>query len=122
MWQGFVVAMFAVLEITGGGKQEVLVATGGVRAAPDVQALITMGMERSQTFRGLARRLNQSDVVVYVQFARCSGGVSASLVLVSARPGPLRLLVKLDRFGRSPSELIAPRARTAACQRSRLRT
>jgi hypothetical protein len=107
MWQGVVGALLAVLEIAGGNKPEAPVASSAVRAARDVQPLVAEGIDRSAIFRALAGRLHASDVVVYVRFGRCRGGVPACLLLVSARPAPLRLLIKLDRFGRSESTLIA---------------
>jgi hypothetical protein len=94
-----------------------IAATGGVIAnaqgeshavRPEdtgIRALIASGMERSATFRDLKTRLDNSDVIVYVRFSHCAGGVAACLVWASAGADPRRLVIKLDRFGRSPDEL-----------------
>ena len=70
-----------------------------------IRALIASGNERSGTFRSLTDRLDKADIVVYVRFSRCSGGVPACLVWASTGTAPRRLLIKLDRFGRSPDEV-----------------
>ena len=94
--------------IAAGGILHAQVASTAVRPEQDaVHRLVARGMDRSETFRGLSARLDSSDVVVYVRFAGCAGGVPACLVMASEGPGPRRLLVKLDRFGRSESDLIA---------------
>jgi hypothetical protein len=72
-----------------------------------IRALIERGMERSATFRNVSLRLDDADLVVYVRFSPCSGGVPACLVLASAGADARRLLIKIDRFGRSPDELTA---------------
>ena len=64
-------------------------------------------MERSATFRDLSARLDASDVIVYIRFSPCSRGVPACLVWASSAPDGRRLLIKADRFGRSPDELTA---------------
>lgn len=74
----------------------------------DAARLVAEGTRRSRTFRELTEKLGLGDVIVYVRFARCVGGVPSCLLFASAEPGgPRRLLVKLDRFGRSEPELIA---------------
>ena len=101
-----------------GGVLSAIAATGGVTAyaqgespavRPEdaaIRAPIASGMERSATFRNLKTRLDNSDVIVYVRFSRCAGGVSARRVWASAGADPRRPpLIKLDRFGRSPDEL-----------------
>jgi hypothetical protein len=72
-----------------------------------VGALIARGLERSETFRDLVAKLDNTDVVVYVRFSSCNGRVPACLLWAS--PGPTRrhLLIKIDRFGRSENELTA---------------
>ena len=70
-----------------------------------IRALVASGMGRSATFRHLHARLDASNVIVYVRFSRCAEGVGACLVWVSAGAGARRLLIMLDRFGRSPDEL-----------------
>ena len=96
------------MAIATGGNLHAHIESTAVRPEQDaVRRLVARGMERSETFRGLSARLDSSDVVVYVRFAGCAGGVPACLVLASEGLGPRRLLVKLDRFGRSESELIA---------------
>ena len=74
---------------------------------PAVRELIVGGMTRSATFRDLASRLDSSDVVVYVRFSPCVGNVAACLLWASESGGTRRLVIKLDRVGRSPNELIA---------------
>ena len=79
-----------------------------VRAeGPAVRDVIVGGMTRSATFRDLASRLDSSDVVVYVRFSPCVGNVAACLLWASESSGIRRLVIKLDRAGRSPTELIA---------------
>ena len=65
------------------------------------------GMERSATFRDLTTRLDNANVIVYVRSSRCSEGVPACLFWVSADAVARRLVIKIDRFGRSPDELTA---------------
>ena len=72
-----------------------------------IRALIARGLERSATFRDLKIQLEASDVIVYIRFSRCTRGVAACLAWVSAGSGVRRLLISLDRFGRSPDELTA---------------
>ena len=59
------------------------------------------------TFRDLNTRLDNANVIVYVRVSRCSGRVPACVLWASADTGARRLLIKLDRFGRSPDELTA---------------
>ena len=72
-----------------------------------IRALMASGIERSVTFRDLNTRLESGDVIAYVRFSRCAGGVPACLVWAEAHAGSRRLLIKLDRFGRSPDQLTA---------------
>lgn len=74
---------------------------------PAVRELIALGMARSATFRELTARLDTSDVVVYVRFSPCVGNVAACLLWASESGGVRRLVIKLDRVGRSPNELTA---------------
>ena len=64
-------------------------------------------MERSETFRDLISGLDKADVIVYARFSFCSGGVPACLLWASPGAGARRLLIKVDRIGRSPNELTA---------------
>ncbi|HET7696561.1 MAG TPA: hypothetical protein VFK57_12685 [Vicinamibacterales bacterium] len=84
--------------------------TGVPRVRPEdaaIRTLIDRGMERAATFRDLYTGLDTADVIVYVRFSRCHNGVPACLVWASAGTDTRRLLIKIDRFGRSPDELIA---------------
>jgi hypothetical protein len=84
--------------------------TGAPRVRPEsaaMRALIDRGIERSTTFRDLHTGLDDADVIVYVRFAPCATGVPACLVWASADTNARRLLIKIDRFGRSPDELAA---------------
>jgi len=62
---------------------------------------------RSATFRDLSTGLDDANVIVYVRFSPCSGGVPACLAWASAGADVRRLLIKIDRFGHSPDELTA---------------
>jgi hypothetical protein len=59
------------------------------------------------TFRDLNTGLDNANVIVYVRFSPCSAGVPACLVWASADTDARRLLIKINRFGRSPDELTA---------------
>jgi hypothetical protein len=69
--------------------------------------LIGRGVELSPTLRRMVSRLEEGDVVVFVQFSRCAGGVPACLLWATPTGGVRHLLVRLDRFDRSEDELIA---------------
>ena len=69
--------------------------------------LIGRGLVRSATFLDLVTSLERGDVVVYVQFARCTGGVPACLLWAARAGGVRRLLVRLDPFDRSENDLTA---------------
>jgi hypothetical protein len=108
MWRGMVGVMLITIVTTGG--RNVNAQTGSPRIRPEdgaIRALIDRGMERSATFRDLNTRLDNANVIVYVRFSRCSGGVAACLFWASADTVARRLLIKIDRFGRSPDELTA---------------
>jgi hypothetical protein len=108
MWRGIVGVMLMTIVTTGG--RNVNAQTGSPRVRPEdsaIRALIDRGMERSATFRDLNTRLDNANVIVYVRFSRCSGGVPACLFWASADAVARRLLIKIDRFGRSPDELTA---------------
>ena len=92
------------------GVRVVDVQTRSPRVRPEdaaIRALIDRGMERSATFRGLSRDLDTADVIVYVRSSPCSRGVPACLLWAWADRDARRLLIKIDRFGRSPDELTA---------------
>ena len=101
-------ALALVAMMAGGGTLNALGTSPAVRPEDaDIRALLASGIERSVTFRELNTRLDNGDVTVYVRFSPCSGGVPACLFWAGAGAGPRRLLLKLDRFGRSPDELTA---------------
>ena len=109
MRQGLVGVVLAAIAATGGVTANAQGESPAVRPEDAaIRALIASGMERSATFRDLKTRLDSADVIVYVRFSRCAGGVAACLDWASATADPHRLLlIKLDRFGRSPDELTA---------------
>jgi len=108
MWQGIVGMVLGTIMSVGGrevnaqGEQPRIRPEGGA-----VRELVDRGIERSATFRNLRTGLDNSNVVVYVRFAPCSGAVPACLVWASTGADARRLLIKIDRFGRSPDELTA---------------
>jgi hypothetical protein len=108
MWHGIVGVMLMTI-VTAGGRNA-NAQTGSPRVRPEdaaIRALIDRGMERSATFRDVNTRLDNANVIVYVRSSRCSGGVPACLFWASADAVARRLLIKIDRFGRSPDELTA---------------
>src|SRR5262245_53510518 len=108
MWQAMV-GVVIVTAMTAGGR-ELNAQSGTPRIRPEdaaVRALIDRAMERSATFRELHHGLDLGNVNVYVRFARCSAGVPACLVWASTDARARRLLITLDRFGRSLDELTA---------------
>lgn len=70
-------------------------------------ALIASGMDRSATFRDLATRLDMTDVVVYVRLSPCAPRVPACLSWIASGAGFRRLLIRVDRFDRSPDDVTA---------------
>jgi hypothetical protein len=108
MWQGIVgVALVTIIAV---GGREVNAQTKSPKVRPEdtaIRALIDRGIERSPTFRDLNTGLDNTNVIVYVRFSRCSTGVPACLHWASADTDARRLLIKIDRFGRSPDELTA---------------
>ena len=106
MWQGMIGAVLVTVIAIGG--REVNAQGTSPRIRPEgaaMRALIDSGIERSATFRALSAGLANASVIVYVRFSPCSGGVPACLVWASASADARHLLIKLDRFGRSPDEL-----------------
>ncbi len=98
----------AVAAVTAMGGATAHAQGGSAAVRPEdaaVRALITNGMKRSATFHDLNTRLDDTNVVVYVRFSRCDGGVAACLVWVSGGAGPRRLLIKLDHVRRHPDDL-----------------
>lgn len=105
-----VVAGVVMVTVMAVGGREVNAQSGTPRIRPEgaaIRALIDNGIERSATFRDLHTGLDAANVVVYVRFSSCSGGVPACLVWAAADATARLLLVKIDRFGRSPDELTA---------------
>lgn len=108
MWRGMLGVVVATMVASCGETVSAQNGSPAVRAESEgVRKLIASGMQRSETFRDLSARLDASDVVVYVRFSPCPGGVPACLVWASAGAGTRRLLIKVDRFGRSSDELTA---------------
>ena len=107
MWQGLAGVVFTAIAACAGTAN----AQGNPPAVrpenPAVRELIALGMARSATFRELTARLDTSDVVVYVRFSPCVGNVAACLLWASESGGVRRLVIKLNRVGRSPKELTA---------------
>ena len=108
MWRRMVSVLLLAIVTTGGRMVSAQNASPRIRPEDAaIRALIERGIERSATFRELNMELDDANVVVYVKFSPCSGGVAACLVWASADPDARRLLIKIDRFGRSPDELTA---------------
>ena len=108
MWRGMVGVMVMTIVTTGGRIVNAQTQPPMVRPeSAAIRALIDRGMERSATFRDLKTRLDNAGVIVYVRFSRCSPGVSACLAWASASSDARRLVIKIDKFGRSPDELTA---------------
>ena len=108
MWRGMVGVMLVTIVTTGGRIVNTQTESPRVRPeGPAIRALIDRGMERSVTFRALNTGLDNANVIVYVRFSPCSQGVPACLFWASADTDARRLLIKIDRFGRSPDELTA---------------
>lgn len=108
MWRGMVGVV--LMTIAAAGEGIVNAQTGSPRVRPEdaaIRALIDEGMERSATFRDMHAGLDQTNVVVYVRFAPCPGGVPACLSWASADADARRLLIRIDRFGHAPDELTA---------------
>lgn len=108
MWRGMAGVMIMTIVVAGGPMVNAQAAS--VRLRPEgaaVRALIDRGMEGSGTFRDLKAGLDNADVIVYVRFSSCLARVPACLIWVSADTDVRRLLIKIDRFGRSPDELTA---------------
>ena len=72
-----------------------------------IRTLVAAGVERSPTFRDLKARLDASNVIVYIRVSQCPARLGACLAWASTSHGVRRLLVTLDRVGRSPDELTA---------------
>jgi hypothetical protein len=108
MWQA--VACAVMVMTIAAGAREVNLQDGTPAVRPEraaIRDLIESGRQRSATFRDLNAGLDQTNVVVYVRFSPCLGGVPACLVWAAADATARLLLVKIDRFGRSPDELTA---------------
>jgi hypothetical protein len=108
MQHGVVGAVVAVFAVASGVNLNARNASSSIRPeSRAVRALIDRGLERSGTFRDLVRELDNADILVYVRFSRCDGGVPACLLWASSGSAPRRLLIKIDRFGRSENDLTA---------------
>lgn len=109
MQQGLVGVVVAALATAGGVNLNAQGAMSSIRPeGSTVRALIATGLERSETFRELLGKLDNGDVVIYVRFSPCNGRVPACLLWASAGgTARRRLLIRIDRFGRSENELTA---------------
>ena len=88
MRQGIVGVVLAAIAAMGGVTANAQGESPAVRPEDAaIRALIASGMERSATFRDLKTRLDSADVIVYVRFSRCAGGVAACLAWASAGAG-----------------------------------
>src|SRR4051812_37422397 len=105
MWHGMVGVTLMIIVTTG--EAMVNAQTAAPRVRPEnaaIGALIDRAIERSPTFRNLNTGLDNANVIIYVRFSPCSPGVPACLLWVSPDRNERRLLIKMDRFGRSPDE------------------
>lgn len=73
----------------------------------DVRKMIEEAVRQSATFQNVSERLNATNVVVHVRFGRCPGAVAACTHFIGSQGTIRRLLIVLDRFGRSPWDLMA---------------
>jgi hypothetical protein len=74
---------------------------------PELKKMIETGSQQSPTFRHLVEQLDATSLVVYLRFNPCGGAVAACLRFVAPQGSARRVLIVLDRFGRSRSDLIA---------------
>jgi len=74
---------------------------------PELKKMIETGSRESPTFRHLVEQLDATSLVVYLRFNPCGGAVAACLRFVAPQGSTRRVLIVLDRFGRSRSDLIA---------------
>ena len=108
MWRRTVGVMLMTIATTGARIVHAQTESPRVRPEGDaVRALIDRGRGQSATFRDLIDRLDGANVIVYVRLSGSSQGVPAGLFWASGDTGVRRLLIKIDRFGRSPDELTA---------------
>ena len=106
MWREMGGVVLVTIVMTGARTANA--QTASIRIRPEhggIRTLIDQGLQRSATFRDLHTGLDRSNVVVYVRFSRCSGGVPSCLLWASADTDARRVLIKIDSFGRSPDEL-----------------
>jgi hypothetical protein len=99
--------VLAAVTVAGGGDLKAQAASAVRPEDRALEVLIANGVERSATFRDLVTRLDTTDVVIYVRFSRCAGGVPACLLWASSSPGARRLVIKVDRFGGSEDSITA---------------
>ena len=108
MWRGMIGGMLMTIITIGEGIVKAQTESARVRPEDaEIRALIDRGMEQSATFRDLIRGLDNADVTVYVRSSQCSQDVPSCLFWASADTNARRVLIKIDRFGRSPDELTA---------------
>jgi hypothetical protein len=108
MWRGMVGVLLLTIVTTGEGIVNAQAKSARVRPEDAaIRALIDRGIDQSATFRVLITALDNADVIVYVRFSRCFQGVPSCLFWAAADTDVRRLLIKIDRFDRSPNELTA---------------
>ena len=93
-------------------------ALGGQAALPrvrsggaDVTALLDLGYARSATFLSILDRLKGSTVIVYIRFARCTGGVPGCLHYLGERGRDRYARITIDRQAGSETRLCCLLAR-----------
>lgn len=64
---------------------------------PDLHALVQAGRYRSVTFRALVERLDDGDVIVYVQVAILPAGLHGQLTFLGAGAGRRYVMVRISR-------------------------
>jgi hypothetical protein len=99
--------VLAAMTLAGGGDLKAQTASAVRPEDRALEVVIASGVERSATFRDLITRLDTTDVVIYVRFSRCAGGVPACLLWASSSPGTRRLVIKVDRFSGSEDSITA---------------
>jgi hypothetical protein len=108
MWREVAGVLLVTMVTTG--ERMASAQSGAPRVRPEgaaMRAVIDRGLQRSATFRDVNARLEDAQVVVYVRFSSCSPGVPACLLWASTNRDVRRLVIKIDRFGRSADELTA---------------
>ena len=71
----------------------------------EVTALLDFGSARSATFLSILDRLKGSTVIVYIRFARCTGGVPGCLHYLGERGTDRYVRITIDRLAGSATRL-----------------